>query len=49
MYAIRSYYDLLTIKTADDIQTELEMHDLFIVATARLFNVPVLKGRGRSW
>ena len=34
--------DLLTVKTANDIQAELEMHDLFIVATARLFNVPVL-------
>jgi PIN domain nuclease of toxin-antitoxin system len=34
--------DLATIKLASNIQAELEMHDRFIVATAQLFNVPVL-------
>lgn len=34
--------DLATIKIADSIQAELEMHDRFIIATAQLLGVPVL-------
>ena len=34
--------DLATIKAADRIQAELEMHDLFIVVTAQGFGAPVL-------
>ncbi len=34
--------DIATLKIADAIQAELEMHDRFIVATAQRFNTPVL-------
>jgi PIN domain nuclease of toxin-antitoxin system len=34
--------DLPTIKAANNIQAELEMHDRFIVATAQLLSMPVL-------
>jgi PIN domain nuclease of toxin-antitoxin system len=34
--------DLATLKAANDIQAELEMHDRLIVATAQLFSAPIL-------